>query len=309
MKTKVVSIVGPTAVGKTKLSIELAKHFNGEIINGDSMQVYRQFDIGTAKVTHAEMENIPHHLIDIKDPEQPFSVADFQTVVREAIERVSSKGKLPIIVGGSGLYIQAALYDYHFSEERRDEQLTEQLTKKVEAEGIEPLYTELMTVDPEQAKVIHPNNHRRVIRALEVYYQTGKTMSEYKREQSNDPLYDIHLIGLEMEREQLYERINERVDQMINSGLLKEVYNLYEKGYSNTQAMRGIGYKELIPYLQGEDTLEHCLSILKRNSRRFAKRQMTWFKNKMDVSWYNVEADQFSRTIARVIAAYEGVFN
>lgn len=308
MKTKVVSIVGPTAVGKTRLSIELAKQFSGEIINGDSMQVYTGFDIGTAKITEEEKSDIPHHLIDICKPNEAFSVADFQVAVRKAISDVASRGKLPILVGGSGLYIQAGLYDYQFSSERRDDKITAELEARVKREGIDPIYEELLKVDPDQAKAIHPNNHRRVIRALEVYLQTGKTMSEYKQEQTDEALYDIYFIGLEMERSMLYERINHRVDVMMNQGLLKEVHNLLEMGYKDTQAMRGIGYKELIPYLLGESDLETCISNLKRNSRRFAKRQMTWFKNKMDVNWFTAHIDSFETTVEEVIHAHEGIF-
>ncbi|WP_067730164.1 tRNA (adenosine(37)-N6)-dimethylallyltransferase MiaA [Oceanobacillus damuensis] len=291
MKKNVVTIVGPTAVGKTKLSIELAMRFNGEIINGDSMQVYKGFDIGTAKVRPAEMQEIPHHLIDIKEPEQEFSAADFKAYVQKYINEISARGKLPIIVGGSGLYIQSALYDYHFSNIKRDHDLTMKMEEIVASQGIMPLYNQLVQIDPEQAEKIHPNNHRRVIRALEIYESTGKTMTEYQKTQSMESPYNPILLGLEMERALLYKRINERVDQMMAAGLLEEVRELYGKGLQDCQPMKAIGYKEFIPYFKKEQTLEETIDLLKRNSRRYAKRQFTWFKNKMDVTWYSLTPD------------------
>ncbi|RKQ37557.1 tRNA (adenosine(37)-N6)-dimethylallyltransferase MiaA [Oceanobacillus halophilus] len=288
MKKTVIAIMGPTAVGKTNLSIEVAKRFGGEVISGDSMQIYRGMDIGTAKITKDEMEGIPHHMIDIKEPDEGFSVADFKEYVQRYIEEVSSRNKLPIIVGGSGLYIQAALYDYNFSTQKRNEFITRKLEKRMEEEGPLPLYKYLEKIDPVQAEKIHPNNYRRVIRALEIYETTGMSMTEYQKNQTAESPYNLVLIGLEMDRAELYKRINLRVDQMINSGLLKEVKTLIGKGYSKSQSMNAIGYKEFIPYFEGEQSLEECIEILKRNSRRFAKRQYTWFKNKMDITWYDV---------------------
>lgn len=288
MKKTVVAIIGPTAVGKTKLSIELAKRFHGEIISGDSMQIYKGMDIGTAKISKEEMQGIPHHLIDTKDPHENYSAADFKIDVQHLIEEITERGQLPIIVGGSGLYIQAALYDYNFPKIGRDEELTKQLEKQVKIDGIDQIYQRLQEVDPEQAKKIHPNNHRRVIRALEIYETTGWTKSDWERKQKWEPFYDSILIGLEMEREKLYAEINKRVDQMLESGLLQEVRQLYNKGLKNTQAMKAIGYKEFIPYLEGSLELSECIDILKQNSRRYAKRQYTWFRNKMDIDWYSV---------------------
>jgi tRNA dimethylallyltransferase len=288
MKKTVISIMGPTAVGKTNLSIEIAKRFNGEIISGDSMQVYKEMDIGTAKIKKSEMENIPHHMIDIKEPDEEFSVADFKQNVQYYIEEVSKRNKLPILVGGSGLYIQAALYDYNFSNQKRDEVLTQKLEKRIEKEGPIPIYHELKEIDPIQAEKIHPNNYRRVIRALEIYETTGKTMTEYQKEQTFESPYNLILIGLEMDRTELYQRINHRVDKMIEEGLIQEVKLLVDKGYENCQSMNAIGYKELVPYVRGGSSLDEAIETLKRNSRRYAKRQYTWFKNKMNINWYDM---------------------
>jgi len=291
MKKNVVAIVGPTAVGKTHLSIELAKRFNGEIISGDSMQVYKGLDIGTAKITREEMQGIVHHMIDIKEPDEEFSAADFKKHVQSSIADIRSRGKLPVMVGGSGLYVQAALYDYHFSDIKRDPTITEKLEKTVSQYGIMPLYERLKQIDPKQAEKIHPNNHRRVIRALEIYESTGNTMSETQEHQTLESPYHPILIGLNMERDLLYKRINSRVDKMMEMGLLAEVKNLYEKGYQDCQSMKAIGYKEFIPYFNGEQSLEDTIELLKRNSRRYAKRQLTWFKNKMDITWYSITPD------------------
>lgn len=294
---KIIVIAGPTAIGKTDLSIQLAEQFPSEIVSGDAMQVYRGMDIGTGKVTNTEQRSIPHYMLDIRNPDEPFSVAAFQQEARQCIANIHQKGKTPILVGGSGLYIQAILYDYTFSNEERHSGMTKKLEDRLQCEGNEVLYKELQEIDPEQAATIHPNNIRRVIRALEVYYTTGKTMTERHQSQSNTPLYDIHMIGLEMDREVLYSRINARVDQMFDLGLLEEVKTLYKKRYVDTQAMKAIGYKEIIPYLENESTLEAVKETLKQNSRRYAKRQYTWFKNKMDIHWYQMETnDALERT-------------
>ncbi|MFD2208906.1 tRNA (adenosine(37)-N6)-dimethylallyltransferase MiaA [Virgibacillus halophilus] len=307
MKQKVIAIVGPTAVGKTSLSIAVATRFNGEIISGDSMQVYQGMDIGTAKVTKEEQQGIPHYMIDIKKPEETFSVADFQSHVRENIERIVLKDKLPVIAGGSGLYIQAALFDYHFSNIKRNEEWSKKIEKQVKENGIEPLYRKLQEIDPDQAEKIHPNNHRRVIRALEVYETTGMTMSEYQEEQKREALYDIIWIGLEMDRQTLYDRINQRVDHMLEDGLLEEVKGLYDQGLADCQSMQAIGYKEFIPYFQGEINLQTAIELLKRNSRRYAKRQYTWFKNKMDIPWYTVDPTAINKSFDLIFADLAGI--
>ncbi|WP_026907554.1 tRNA (adenosine(37)-N6)-dimethylallyltransferase MiaA [Paucisalibacillus globulus] len=288
MKQKVIVIVGPTAVGKTRLSIEVAKKFNGEIISGDSMQVYKGMDIGTAKIKEEETEGIPHHMIDLKSPNEEFSARDFQYYVQKYIKEISARNHIPIIVGGSGLYIQAVLHDYNFSNEKRDDALTKNLEAEMEQFGIEHLFKRLKAIDPIQAEKIHPNNNRRVIRALEIYQKTGLTMTEYQKQQAGESPYESMLVGLEMDRTLLYNRINKRIEDMVKQGLLEEVKSLIDKGYTNYQSMKAIGYKELIPYFAGEVSLEDSLEILKRNSRRYAKRQYTWFKNKMDVNWYEL---------------------
>ncbi|MDC3416316.1 tRNA (adenosine(37)-N6)-dimethylallyltransferase MiaA [Aquibacillus salsiterrae] len=292
MKKTVVAVVGPTAVGKTSLGVQIAKRFKGEVISGDSMQIYKGMDIGTAKVTEDEKQGVPHHMIDIKDPEQSFSVAEFQELIDYHVDAIGSRGHLPVVVGGTGLYIQAALYGYHFAEKKRDDFYQQQIEQEIEQHGMDQVFSRLKQLDPEQAEKIHPNNRRRVIRALEVYDRTGHTMSEYHEQQKEESEYRPIIIGLEMERNELYERINNRVDIMIEEGLLEEVKHFYDLGLKDAQSMKAIGYKELIPYFEGESSLEECVELLKRNSRRYAKRQYTWFKNKMDVNWYSITSSK-----------------
>lgn len=288
MKKKVIAIIGPTAVGKTKTSIELAKAINGEIISGDSMQIYKGMDIGTAKVTVDEMQGIPHHLIDIKQPTESFSVAEFQQLVTQLIDDISSKGKVPIIAGGTGLYIQSVLYNYNFSEAVSNQEYRQHLEKRVEEEGIENIYQELLRIDPSSGERIHPNNIRRVIRALEVFYETGSTMTEYLDKQDPTSLYDHIIVGLTMDRELLYERINKRVDEMLEQGLILEVKRLFDAGIKDCQSIQAIGYKELYEFFECKISKDEAIELLKRNSRRYAKRQLTWFRNKMDVEWIDM---------------------
>lgn len=303
-------LIGPTAVGKTSLSIELAKKYNGEIISGDSMQIYKEMDIGTAKIKHHEMKGIPHHLIDIKEPDEGFSVAEFQELVRGKISEITSRGKLPLIVGGTGLYIQSVIYDYQFSDAPSDESVRKELETRAAVEGNENLHLELQRVDPRSAEKIHPNNIRRVIRALEVYRLSGKTISEYQENQDPELIYDTALIGLTTEREILYERINKRVDSMIEEGLLDEVAKLYNRGLKDCQSIQAIGYKELYEFFENRITLEKAIEQLKQNSRRYAKRQLTWFRNKMNVSWFDMSeaADSitFQKKLAEISAHIEG---
>ncbi|MDQ0214690.1 tRNA dimethylallyltransferase [Oikeobacillus pervagus] len=287
-KEKVVVIIGPTAVGKTALSIHLAKKFQGEIISGDSMQIYKGMDIGTAKVTEEEKEGISHHLLDLKDPTEAFSVAEYQQVVREKITEIASRGHLPIIVGGTGLYIQSVIYDYQFSDAPCDDTYRQQLENLCQEKGKLFLYQQLQKIDPLSAEKIHPNNVRRVIRALEIYHSTGKAMSDSQQKEDPPLLYDVAIVGLTMERDQLYERINKRVDQMMEQGLLNEVETLWGRGIRDTQAVQAIGYKELYAYLAQETTIQEAIDRLKQNSRRYAKRQLTWFRNKMDVEWFDL---------------------
>ncbi|WNS77257.1 tRNA (adenosine(37)-N6)-dimethylallyltransferase MiaA [Bacillus sp. DTU_2020_1000418_1_SI_GHA_SEK_038] len=309
-KEKLVVLIGPTAVGKTKLSIELAKRLNGEIISGDSMQIYRGMDIGTAKIKQDEMEGIPHHLIDIKDPDEPFSVAEFQELVREKISEITLRGKMPMIVGGTGLYIQSVIFDYHFSDAPSDEAFRHMLEKKAEAEGNESVHLELSKVDPESAERIHPNNIRRVIRALEVYHCTGKTINKLQENQKPELMYNAAIIGLTMDRDILYQRINTRVDLMIKEGLLEEVEWLFNQDIKDCQSIQAIGYKELYEYFSHSISLEEAISLLKQNSRRYAKRQLTWFRNKMNVDWFDmsevVTSGMFEKKLAEISTHIEG---
>lgn len=306
-KQKLLVIIGPTAVGKTKLSIELAKRFNGEIISGDSMQIYRGMDIGTAKITRDEMEGIPHHLIDIKDPDENFSVAEFQLLVRAKIKEIADRGKLPIIAGGTGLYIQSVIYDYKFADVPGDEKFRRQLEEKADRIGAEALYKELEKLDPKGAAVVHPNNVRRVIRALEIFHLTGRTMQEFQSTQQPDPLYQTAIVGLIMEREKLYQRINSRVDLMMEKGLLQEVTMLYQKGLRNCQSIQAIGYKEIYDYLDGKISLPQAIENLKQNSRRYAKRQLTWFRNKMNVKWFDItDVNDYEKKIEEISHYVEG---
>ena len=294
-KIEVVAIVGPTASGKTALSIKMAKAFDGEIINGDSMQIYKGLDIGTAKITEEEMEGIPHHLLSFKEPTEGFSVADYQTLVREKIAEIQSRGKLPIIVGGTGLYVQAVLYDFQFTKEEVDEEARKSYYDELAKVGPDAMHAKLVELDPETAKTIHPNNTRRVIRALEMVELHGVSKASEEHNRGNFPLYQHLIIGLDMDREKLYERINLRVDIMMEQGLLEEVTDLWERGIRDVQSVQAIGYKELYAYLDGRLTLSDAIDQLKQNSRRYAKRQLTYFRNKMDVEWIGNEWNKIEK--------------
>ncbi|WP_139368253.1 tRNA (adenosine(37)-N6)-dimethylallyltransferase MiaA [Evansella clarkii] len=288
---KLIVIAGPTAVGKTDTGISLAKAFNGEVISGDSMQVYKGMDIGTAKVTPEEMDGIPHHLIDIKDPRDSFSAAEFQERARQLIEEINNKGKLPIIVGGTGLYLNAVIFDYDFSETEGDLEYRKEMEEFARQHGAEALHNKLKSIDPASYGQLHPNNVRRIIRALEVYKLTGKTIAERPGQPDKSP-YDTALIGLTMERELLYERINKRVDLMVDQGLIEEAERLYHAGIKDCQSVQAIGYKEIYEFLEGRLSREDAIELLKRNSRRYAKRQLTWFRNKMDLTWFDMTGDR-----------------
>lgn len=307
MKPTVIAVVGPTAVGKSKLGVEIAKKFSGEVISGDSMQIYRSMDIGTAKVSDEEMDGVVHHMIDVKDPDEDFSVAEFQSTVQRLIKEVHARGKLPVLVGGTGLYIQATLYDFQFSEEKKDAQVIERLESEAATYGMDVMYERLKSQDPKQAERIHPNNHRRVLRALEVYETTGKGMSDHQKEQPKESPFRPFLIGLEMDRELLYNRINQRVDHMMAEGLVAEVKFLYDQGFESRQSMKAIGYKEFIPYFKGEYSLDRAVELLKRNSRRYAKRQYTYFRNKMDVDWYEVTEKNYREKFETILSDLAGM--
>jgi tRNA dimethylallyltransferase len=287
--TEVIAIVGPTASGKTALSVELAKAIGGEVINGDAMQVYKGLDIGTAKITEDEMDGITHHLFDVKEPDEPFSVAAYQTEVRHWINQIRSRGKMPIIAGGTGLYVQAVLYDFRFTEEAADLEVRNRLEKELKEMGAEQLYERLKRIDPKSAEKIHPNNHRRLVRALEIIEVTGQTKDEQEKDAGHAPLYNHFLAGLQMDRDVLYERIDIRVDLMMEKGLLQEAQRLWDEGIRDVQSVQAIGYKELYQYIEGTLTYEEAVELIKKNTRNYAKRQMTYFRNKLDVSWYEAE--------------------
>lgn len=286
----IIVITGPTGVGKTKLSIELAKKYNAEIINGDSVQIYKGLDIGSAKVTEEEKENIPHHLFDIREVDQEYSIYDYQKDVRRLIDEITKRNKNIIIVGGTGLYIKSALYDYTLNDSiKNDNQYEDKSTEK--------LYQELLSLDKDI--IIDKHNRRRVVRALNYYKQNGKSISENKS--GNNLLYDALFIGLTMsDRELLYKRINDRVDKMIKNGLIDEVKGFYNKKIYTKPLLSAIGYKELYQYFDNKISYEEAIELIKRNSRRYAKRQYTFFNHQFDITWFNVNIDNFDETINNV---------
>lgn len=296
---KVIVVVGPTGVGKTKMGVELAKVFDGEVISGDSMQIYKQMDIGTAKVTKEETQGIIHHLVDIKDPTDSYSVKEFQETVRKKIQEILSKGKTPILVGGTGLYIKATLYDYEFSETQDNH---EDIKEKYAHLDNHQLYNYLMSIDQSSALELHENNRQRVLRAIGIYEQTGQRKSEQLAKQKHECIYDAYFVGLTIDRELLYERINQRVDVMKNLGLEKEVCSLYKNGLTRThQSMKAIGYKEWFDYFEGLCSLDDVYENIKKHSRQYAKRQYTWFKNQFDMHWYEVDLTCFDKTVTKIV--------
>lgn len=289
MKKPLIVIAGPTACGKTDISIDLAEKIGGEIISGDSMQVYKYMDIGTAKVTKEEMRGIPHYLVDELYPDEEYNVMLFQQKAKQYMEGIYSRGHIPIIVGGTGFYINALVYDNDFSEEEESE-IRKELYAVAENEGAEKLHAMLAEVDPEYAANIHHNNVKRVARALEYYRLTGEKMSEHnKNAKEKETPYNLAFFVLNMDREKLYERINLRVDIMMNNGLEQEVRKLIEMGYSpELVSMQGLGYKEFIPYFNGEISLEQVVDDIKKYTRRFAKRQLTWFRGQTNGTWLDM---------------------
>lgn len=290
-KKPLIIITGPTAVGKTDLSIRLAKDINGEIISADSIQIYKYMDIGSAKVTPAEMDGVVHHLIDELYPDEEFNVYTFKNMAMKAIEGIYERGAVPIIAGGTGFYIQSVLYDINFDEENGDKEYRHQLERLAEEKGNEYIHNMLKEVDEESAAVIHMNNIKRVIRALEYYKETGKKFSQNNEEQrQNESPYEFKYFVLNMDREKLYERINMRVDMMVDDGLVNEVENLLKMGYhKDLNSMQGIGYKEIVSFLNGEMSMDEAVDTLKQNTRHFAKRQLTWFRREKTVTWVNHE--------------------
>lgn len=293
-KQPLVVLTGPTAAGKTKLSIELARAINGEIISADSMQVYRHMDIGSAKIRPEEMEGIPHYLVDILEPTQDFNVVLFQKYAKDAMAQIYAKGKIPILVGGTGFYIQSVLYDIDFTQNDEDTQLREELEQIAGQKGAEYLHQMLRECDPKSTEMIHANNVKRVIRAIEFYRQTGQRISEHnEQEREKTSAYDSRYFVLTDERGKLYANIDKRVDQMLEDGLVEEVRKLMEMGCKReSTAMQGLGYKEIIAYLLGENTLDEAVYLIKRDTRHFAKRQLTWFRRERDVIW--IEKDKFA---------------
>ncbi len=288
---KVIVIVGPTAVGKTNLSIQLAKMLNTEIISGDSMLVYRGLNIGTAKPSFEEREGILHHLIDILPPDAEYSVATFQSQAANCIKRINQKNKIPVLVGGTGLYIKALLEGFTLGLVGKDDAFREQLNRVADLHGEDVLYEKLEAIDSLAAAKIHQNDRRRIIRALEINHLTGKSAATKRDFKQEDLLYDVVVIGLTMERSLLYERINERVDIMLATGLVEEVKQQLDAGITpNCQSMQGIGYKEMIDYLEGKSTLDFAVHSIKQATRHFAKRQLTWFRRMPYIKWYDMNS-------------------
>ena len=297
MKQPLIILTGPTASGKTALSVELAKRIGGEIISADSMQVYRYMDVGSAKVTVEEMDGVPHHLIDVLDPQDSFNVVTFQEMAKEAMKKIYANGHIPIVAGGTGFYIQALLYDIDFTDNDGDMEYRHHLEELAKEQGAEVLHSMLKEVDPPSAEAIHANNVKRVIRALEFYKKTGQRISDHNEEErQKESPYNFAYYVLNMDRATLYDRIDLRVDRMIEAGLEEEVKQLKAMGCTRDMvSMQGLGYKEILDYLNGELSLEEAVYILKRDTRHFAKRQLTWFKREKDVTWVTQENFGFDR--------------
>ncbi len=287
-KQKVIVICGPTASGKTKLSIELAKKINGEIVSADSMQIYKEMNIGTAKPTVEEMQGIKHYLLDFVSPDQRYSVAEYKKDAIEAIDKIIEKGKTPIVIGGTGLYINSLIYGIEYPEIKLDENYREQLEKIAETEGLSKLYEIAKQIDPKAMEKISQNDKKRICRILEIYHATGKTKTEQEIEsRKNGPKYDYLIFGIDMDRQKLYERINMRVDIMIEVGLIEEVKEICQKYKEFPTAMQGLGYKEVVEYLNGKATKEEMIEKIKMETRRYAKRQLTWFRRYGNITWIN----------------------
>ena len=289
-KNKVIVICGPTASGKTALSIELAKRINGEIVSADSMQIYTDMDIGTAKPTEEEMQGIKHYLIDVVLPSQRYSVADYKKDAKKAIKEIIDKGKNPIVVGGTGLYIDSLIYEIEYSNIEFDENYRKKLEEEVQKEGLEKLYEKAKKIDPQAIEKISKNDKKRILRILEIYNATGKNKTTQEKEsRKKEPEYDYRVFALNWDRETLYNRIEKRVDIMINNGLIDEVEEILKKYKEFPTAMQGLGYKEVVKYLNGEFTKEQMIEIIKKDTRHYAKRQLTWFRKNKDTIWLNGE--------------------
>lgn len=285
-KHKVIVICGPTASGKTALSIELAKKINGEIVSADSMQIYKDMDIGTAKPTKQEMGEIKHYLLDFVSPEDRYSVAQYKQDTKKAIKEIINKGKTPIIVGGTGLYVDSLIYEIEYNDIKLDEEYRKKLEKIAEEQGLEELYKKAVEIDPEAMKKISQNDKKRIMRVLEIYHSTGKTKTEQEKESRKNPVeYDYRVFAINWDREILYQRINKRVDIMVEQGLIEEVKEILNKYDKFPTAMQGLGYKEVVDYLNGIYTKEEMIEKIKLETRRYAKRQLTWFRKNKQTIW------------------------
>lgn len=305
-KPKVIVIVGPTASGKTKLAIELAKIINGEIISCDSMQIYKEMNIGTAKPTIDEQKEIKHYLIDIVSPDERFSVSEYQKIAENAIEEIIHKGKVPIVVGGTGLYANSLIYGIKFLDIKFDEKYREELEKRVEQEGLKNLYEEAKKIDPEAMKNITQNDKKRILRVLEIYKQTGMTKTKQDElSKLEETKYEYKVFGINIEREILYKKINHRVDEMLEQGLVEEVKTIYKKHKKTPTAMQAIGYKEVVEYLNNNISEEEMIEKIKMETRRYAKRQITWFKKNKEIVWLN-GLDDRQNNIKIILEEYSG---
>ena len=300
-KNKVIVICGPTASGKTALSIELAKKINGEIVSCDSMQIYKDMDIGTAKPTVEEMQGIKHYLIGYVSPEKRYSVADYKIDAKKAIKEIIEKGKMPIVVGGTGLYLDSLIYEIEYQDIKLDEQYRNKLEEEVEKQGLEKLYEKAKQIDPKAIKKISPNDKKRILRILEIYHATGKTKTEQEIESRKKEVeYDYKVYALNWDRQKLYNRINKRVDMMIEQGLVEEVKQILDKYDNFPTAMQGLGYKEVVEYLNGNLTKEEMIEKIKIETRRYAKRQLTWFRKNKQTIWLNAE-DMIQDNIQKIL--------
>ena len=304
MTTPLIILTGPTAVGKTDLSIQLAKAVDAEIVSADSMQIYKYMDIGSAKVTEEEMQGVKHYLVDEIEPDMPFSVSEYKRKAEEYIDEISSRGKNVIVTGGTGLYLNSLIYDMDFGKSDANQELREELNKELEENGPAYMYEKLVSLDKEAAERIHPNNTKRVIRAIEVA-MSGEKMNDFSKDLRYNKKYRPIIIVLNRDRQALYDRINLRVDIMLKNGLIEEVKGLLEKGYTKDMiSMQGIGYKEIIKYFDGEYTLDEAIEIIKRDSRRYAKRQLTWFRRYEDAKWFEIDKFDSAEELKDAVVSY-----
>ena len=302
--TPLIILTGPTAVGKTDLSIQLAKAVDAEIVSADSMQIYKYMDIGSAKVTEEEMQGVKHYLVDEIEPDMPFSVSEYKRMAEEYIDEISSRGKNVIVTGGTGLYLNSLIYDMDFGKSDANQELRDKLNKELEENGPAYMYEKLVSLDKDAAERIHPNNTKRVIRAIEVA-MSGEKMNDFSKDLRYNKKYRPIIIVLNRDRQALYDRINLRVDIMLKNGLIEEVKGLLEKGYTKDMiSMRGIGYKEIIKYFDGEYTLEEAIEIIKRDSRRYAKRQLTWFRRYEDAKWFEIDKFDSAEELKDAVVSY-----